>query len=375
EVLSVGVRLLNNQMMGMLIGGIVWGVLGDKRGRLSVLFGSILMYSLANLANGFVQDVETYAWLRLIAGIGLAGELGAGVTLVAEMLPPQTRGIGTTIIAGVGILGAVLAVIVSWVLSWRHAYWLGGVMGLMLLVLRVGVLESGLFQKIRELPVSKGNFFALFSERRRAIRYLAVILIGVPIWFTIGILITLVEEIAGQGLGMHPPPRAPTAVLLVYIGLAIGDFSSGWLSQLWQSRKRVLFAFLVLDALAIALYYSVATTSLFVFYGIILLLGIANGYWAVFVTVAAEQFGTNLRATAATTAPNFVRGAVVPMNLALLALRPQIGLVGASAAVGASVWLLAFAAVFAMEETFNKPLDFLEEEHHSAAPTRKKIEA
>lgn len=363
EILTVGVRLLNYQMGGMLIGGVLWGVLGDKRGRLSVLFGSILMYSLANLANGFVTDVETYAWLRLIAGIGLAGELGAGITLVSEMLPPQTRGIGTTIIAGIGICGAILAVVVSWYVPWNYAYWLGGIMGLLLLAMRVGVLESGIFQKVRASSVARGNFFSLFTDRGRARRYLAVILCGVPIWYAIGILVTLAGEIAGpEGLQMSPAPSAPTAVLMAYSGLAVGDFASGWISQLVQSRKRVLYGFVALNVVAIAAYFTVGTRSTTLFYASVLLLGVANGYWAVFVTVAAEQFGTNLRATATTTAPNFVRGAVVPMNLTFLALKPSLGVVGAALAVGTVVIVVAFVAIFGIEETFGKPMDFVEEE-------------
>lgn len=363
DVLPVGVRLLNYQMVGMLLGGVIWGVLGDKRGRLSVLFGSILTYSLANLANGFVSDVETYAWLRLIAGIGLAGELGAGVTLVAEMLPPQTRGIGTTIVAGVGICGAILAVVVSWYVPWNVAYWIGGAMGLGLLSLRIGVLESGIFAKLKESTVPRGNFFALFSERRRALRYAAVVLSGVPIWFAIGTLVTFASEIAGpQGLGMDPPPATPTAVMMAYIGLAIGDFGSGAVSQLLRSRRRVLFAFVGLNVVAIAAYFTVGTVSSAAFYACVLLLGVANGYWAVFVTVAAEQFGTNLRATATTTAPNFVRGSVVPMNLAFVALQPSLGIVGAALAVGVVVVTIAFVAIVGIEETFGKPMDFVEGE-------------
>jgi putative MFS transporter len=368
DVLTVGVRLLNYQMSGMLIGGILWGILGDKRGRLSVLFGSILMYSLANIANGFVADVETYAWLRLIAGIGLAGELGAGITLVSEMLPAETRGIGTTIIAGIGICGALLAVFVSWFVPWNYAYWLGGIMGLLLLAMRVGVLESGIFQKTKETSVSRGNFFALFTDARRATRYVAVILCGVPIWFAIGILVTLVSEIAGpEGLGMDPAPVAPTAVLMAYSGLAIGDFGSGWISQVLKSRKRVLYAFVGLNVVAIAGYFTIGATSTVLFYGCVLLLGIANGYWAVFVTVAAEQFGTNLRATATTTAPNFVRGSVVPMNLAFLALKPSLGVVGAALAVGAVVVIVAFVSILGIEETFGKPMDFVEGERPGGA--------
>jgi len=362
DILDVGVRLINFQMIGMLVGGVAWGALGDRRGRLSVLFGSILMYSLANIANGFVQDIESYAWLRLIAGVGLAGELGAGITLVSEMLPASKRGIGTTIVAGVGICGALIAVVVSWLVSWRAAYWIGGGMGLVLLTLRVGVLESGIFQNRKESRIARGNFFALFANMARARRYIAVVLSGLPIWFAVGILVTLASEISGpNGLQMSPAPEVGTAVLMIYSGLAIGDFASGGISQLWKSRRRVLFAFILANAVAIAAYFTVGATSVIAFHACVFLLGIANGYWAMFVTVAAEQFGTNLRATAATTAPNFVRGALVPMNMAFLALVPSVGPVGAAIIIGSVVAVIAFVAVFGIDETFGKDLDYLEE--------------
>ena len=362
DVLPVGVRLINYQMIGMLVGGVLWGALGDRRGRLSVLFGSILMYSLANIANGFVHDVESYAWLRLIAGVGLAGELGAGITLVSEMLPANKRGIGTTIVAGVGICGAVVAVLVSWLVSWRVAYWIGGGMGLFLLMLRVGVLESGIFQNRKESRIARGNFFALFSTRARARRYIAVVLSGLPIWFAVGILVTLAPDISGpNGLQMNPAPQVGTAVLMIYAGLAVGDFASGAISQLWKSRRRVLFTFIVANAVAIGAYFTVGATSVIAFHTCVFLLGVANGYWAIFVTVATEQFGTNLRATAATTAPNFVRGALVPMNMAFLALTAGWGPVGAALFIGGVVALIAFLSVFAIDETFGKDLDYVEE--------------
>lgn len=366
QVLEVGVLLINYQMVGMLLGGVIWGVLGDKRGRLSVLFGSILTYSIANVANGFVTDVETYAWLRLAAGIGLAGELGAGITLVSEMMPKETRGIGTTIIAGVGICGAVLAVFVARLVPWNVAYWIGGGLGLFLLALRVGVLESGLFQRTRESSVKRGDFFALFRSGARARRYVAIVLSGVPIWFAVGVLVTFAPEIAGPaGLGMDPAPVSGTSVLMMYLGLAVGDFASGWMSQAMQSRRRVLRAFVLFNVVPIAGYAASAallpaSIAPLAFYASIFVLGLANGYWAVFVTVAAEQFGTNLRATATTTAPNFVRGAVVPMTTAFLALRSTVGVVNGAMIVGVVVLVLALVAIEGIDETFGRDLDYVE---------------
>lgn len=359
ELLDRGVLLLNMQMGGMLLGGIAWGMLGDKRGRLSVLFGSIFLYSVANIANGLVQSVEQYAWLRLVAGIGLAGELGAGITLVSEIMARQTRGYGTTIVATVGILGAVVAVLVGDLTSWRTAYFVGGGLGLALLVLRIGLLESGMFESARVKTSERGNFFALFRPWARLKRYAAVILSAVPIWYVVGILITFSPEIA-RAMGTPELPKAGRAVMLCYIGLSIGDLASGVLSQLLRTRKRVLGAFIAATALAIIVYFSVGKTSLFAFYTSCLLLGVASGYWAVFATTASEQFGTNLRATVTTTAPNFVRGAVVPLTSVFQLCKPALGVVGSAMAVGAACLALAVTALFSLEETYGKDLDFLE---------------
>lgn len=357
---DVGVRLINWQMGGMLIGGILWGILGDKRGRLTVLFGSILTYSLANIANGFAQTVLQYEIMRFVAGIGLAGELGAGITLVAEVMPKEKRGIGTTVVAGVGILGAVVAALVGDAFSWRIAYFVGGGLGLGLLLVRVGVTESGMFRVAKASGVRHGDFFAFFRNGRRLRRYLAVITVGVPVWYAVGILVTFSPEIA-KGMGLTELPKPSTAVMLMYIGLAIGDFGSGFLSHLLKSRKRVLAGFLGLSSLSTVAYFTVGRVSLVAFYAVVVVLGIASGYWAVFVTVASEQFGTNIRATATTTAPNFVRGAVVLVTSSFQALKAPLGVVGSAALVGVVVLVLGFVSLLGLEETHGKDLDFVEE--------------
>ncbi|MFO0639996.1 MAG: MFS transporter [Polyangiaceae bacterium] len=357
---DVGVRLINWQMGGMLLGGILWGILGDKRGRLTVLFGSILTYSLANIANGFAQTVLQYEIMRFVAGIGLAGELGAGITLVAEVMPKEKRGIGTTVVAGVGILGAVVAALVGDAFSWRIAYFVGGGLGLGLLLVRVGVTESGMFRVAKASGVRHGDFFAFFRNGRRLRRYLAVITVGVPVWYAVGILVTFSPEIA-KGMGLTALPKPSTAVMLMYIGLAIGDFGSGFLSHLLKSRKRVLAGFLGLSSLATVAYFTVGRTSLVAFYAVVVVLGVASGYWAVFVTVASEQFGTNIRATATTTAPNFVRGAVVLVTSSFQALKGPLGVVGSAALVGVVVLVLGFVSLLGLEETHGKDLDFVEE--------------
>lgn len=357
---DVGVRLINWQMGGMLIGGLLWGILGDKRGRLTVLFGSILTYSLANLANGFAQTVLQYEIMRFIAGIGLAGELGAGITLVAEVMPRERRGLGTTVVAGVGILGAVVAALVGDAFSWRVAYFVGGGLGLALLLVRVGLTESGMFKGAKASGVSHGDFFAFFRNATRLRRYVSVILVGIPVWYAVGILVTFSPELA-SAMGLKTLPKPSTAVMLMYIGLAIGDFGSGLLSHLFKSRKKVLGGFLSLSALSTLAYFTIGRSSLTAFYVVVVILGIASGYWAVFITVASEQFGTNIRATATTTAPNFVRGAVVLVTLSFQALKGSVGVLWSAALVGAVVLTLGFVSLLGLEETHGKDLDFTEE--------------
>lgn len=360
ELTDVGVRLINWQMGGMLVGGLLWGVLGDKRGRLTVLFGSILTYSLANIANGLAQTVTQYEVLRFIAGVGLAGELGAGITLVGEVMPKESRGYATTAVAGVGILGAVVAAQVGDVFPWRIAYFIGGALGLALLLVRFGLRESGMFRSSKELGVRHGDFFALFRNPTRLRRYIAVILVGVPVWYAVGILVTFSPEIAAA-MGLVELPKPSRSVMLMYAGLAIGDFGSGALSQLLKSRKKVLAGFLLATAICVAMYFTVGRSSLSAFYGVIFALGVASGFWAVFVTVASEQFGTNLRATAATTAPNFVRGMLVLSTLSFQALKAHFGVVNAAAFIGIIEIGAALASLLALEETYGKDLNFVED--------------
>ncbi len=359
DILSTGVHLINMQMTGLLIGGIFWGVLADNLGRRAVLFGSILLYSIGNIANGMVQTVDQYAWLRFLTGIGLAGELGAGITLVAEIMSREGRGYGTTIVASLGLLGAVMAGLVGDLFPWRVAFFIGGGLGLSLLALRVGVRESSMFQAIKHQKVSKGNFFLLFSSGKRAIRYLSVVLIGIPTWFTMGILITFSPEI-GKAIGLATPPSPGRAVMFAYIGAAVGDVISGVLSQLMKSRKKALALFLTLCAAGIANYFIMGPTSLPMFYLSCFLLGMLGGYWAVFVTVASEQFGTNLRATVASTAPNFVRGAVVPLTLAFQGLKSSLGVPGSAVAVGSAALAIAYLSLAGLDETYGKDLDYVE---------------
>ena len=359
DLLGAGVGLLNAQLVGMLVGGVLWGIVGDRRGRRSVLFGSIFLYSAATFANGMIDSLAAYAVCRVVAGVGLAGELGAGVTLVAELLPERTRGLGTMIVAAVGVTGVVTASVVAGFFPWRTAYQLGGGLGVLLLALRIGVSESGLFTKVQSTGVRRGNFFALFSRASTCRKYVSVVLVALPIWFVIGVIVTFSPEL-GRDMGLDPAPEAGRAVLWYYVGLTVGDLTTGYLSQLARSRKRVLGAFLAMTSFIGALYFVVEAHSLHGYYGLCCALGWSSGYWAVFITMSAEQFGTNLRATAATTAPNFVRGAAVPLTMAFRALGPRMGVLRSAALLGALSVAIAFVALGQLEETYGKNLDFVE---------------
>jgi len=367
ELLNLGAYLLNWQMGGMLIGGILWGILGDKRGRLSVLFGSIILYSVANILNGTVQSLEMYALYRFVAGIGLAGELGAGITLVSEVMTKERRGYGTTIVAAFGIFGAVAGGLVAKMFDWRMAYYIGGRLGLALLILRVSAYESGMFNQLKKEAVSRGNFLSLLTHHHRLSKYLKGIMIGVPIWFVIGILITFAPEYAqALQIGIDASTgktiiTGANSIMYHYAGAATGALLCGLLSQYLRSRKKALLLFLIADALCVFIYVSMHGISVVLFYAFVFLFGIANGYWSVFMTVASEQFGTNIRATATTTTPNFVRGAVVPMTSLFLLLKSYSdNIITAALIVGILVLLVAFLALWRTEETYGKELDYLE---------------
>ncbi|MEM2126192.1 MAG: MFS transporter, partial [Candidatus Methanosuratincola sp.] len=360
ERLRYGVWLINLQMIGMLLGGLLWGILADKRGRLSVLFASIITYSLANLLNGLVESVYGYAIWRFIAGIGLAGELGAGVTLVAELMPAHLRGWGTTIIATVGILGAVVASLIGEAFPWRTAYFIGGGMGLALLLLRIGVGESGLFESLRRTAhVPMGDFFQIFRKRERFARYVYAILAGVPIWYVIGILITFSPDLFREA---HLNVSAGQAVMFAYIGLSVGDLLAGILSQILRSRKKPVLIWVSVSASLSILYNLLPFSQTESVYFMALFLGLFSGYWAVLVTSAAEQFGTNIRATVATSVPNWIRGSLVLSTLLWNAFQPFFTLRHSALVAGLIVFAIAVWSASRLRETFGEPLDFVEED-------------
>ena len=361
QVLNEGETIIMWQMMGLLIGGIIWGVIGDKKGRLSVLFGSILLYSLANIANGFVQTVEQYKWIRFIAGLGLAGELGAGITLVSELVSKEKRGIATSLVAGIGLTGAVFAFLIKQNFEWRTCYFIGGGMGLLLLILRVSVFESGLYYEAKETNVQKGNFFSFFNNRERFKKYILNILIGLPTWLIIGLLVTFSNEF-GKAMDIKEKIDPGKAIMFAYVFISIGDVLIGFISNWLKSRKKALYIYYAITILFIVLYFTIQWHgSANLMYFICAGLGFGTGFWAIFVTMAAEQFGTNLRATATTTIPNMVRGMLAIAILPLFKLlRNYTTYYNAGWIIAIIIMTISIYAVYKIEETFGKDLNFLE---------------
>lgn len=356
-----GQYVLNMQMAGLLLGGILWGILGDKLGRIKVLFGSILLYSLANIANGLVTTVDSYALIRFIAGIGLAGELGAGVTLVSETMSKENRGYGTMIVAGVGLFGAVLAnFIYIWSGSWQISYFVGGGLGLLLLFLRIGTYESGMFNEVAHKNISKGNVMLILGNRKNLMKYIYCILIGAPLWFVVGILITLSPEI-GRELGAKEPLNAGNGIMYTYIGIAIGDVFAGVLAQITKSRRITMLIFHILSLMSVIIYLSSNGITPDKFIWLCLFMGFSVGYWATFVTIASEQFGTNIRATVTTTVPNFVRGALIPITFLFNFFVGQYSLITACYAVMFILAALGLFSLSQLKESFGKDLDYVEE--------------
>ncbi len=363
QITTDGEAILQWQMWGLLLGGIIWGVMGDKRGRLSVLFGSIVLYSVANIANGFVETVDQYKWIRFVAGLGLAGELGAGITLVSELTAKEKRGIATSLVAGIGLTGAVVAFVMKENFHWRTCYFIGGGLGLLLLILRVSVFESGMFHDVKKQHVQRGNFFMLFNKGERFKRYVVSVLIGLPTWFVIGVLVAFSSEF-GKWFGIKEAIDPGKAIMYAYAAISVGDILIGFVSQWLRSRKKALYLFFGITALFMLLFFTVQWNgSANGMYWICAGLGFGTGFWAIFVTMGAEQFGTNLRATAATTIPNMVRGMLAIFILPLFQwLRAMDGVGYVKGGIYAAMIIMAISivAIVMSKETFGKDLNFVE---------------
>ncbi len=356
--------VINWQMGGLLLGGIIWGVLGDKKGRLSVLFGSIILYSGANFITGFIESVNQYAACRFVAGLGLAGELGAGITLVSELLPKKIRGIGTSLVAGIGLFGAVAAYFTFQIThDWRLCYKIGGVLGILLLFLRVKVAESGMFSQVKQQAVSRGNFFMFFQNANRFKKYLLAILIGLPTWYVVGILVNQSDRFAKEMFGSTTLDSG-RSIMFAYAGIAIGDISIGFISHSFNSRKKALLLFYSLTILSLFIFFSPLNQSNATMYAVCTALGFSTGFWAIFVTMGAEQFGTNLRATAATTIPNMVRGVLPLINMMFLTLFQKSwgwSLINSGIVTGIITVGITLVAFYFTEETIHKDLEYVEE--------------
>lgn len=359
NVKAVGITIINWQMFGLLLGGLLWGIIGDKLGRIRVLFGSILLYSVANFINGKVTSVDAYIIVRFIAGIGLAGELGAGITLVAETMKTEKRGYGTMIVSVIGLLGAAVANLVAKDMNWHWAYYVGGILGILLLFLRLGTYESGLYKDVENRGVSRGNFFMLFTSFSRFKKYLYCILVGAANWFVIGVLITLSPEF-GKAMGAKVPLNAGDAVFYSYIGIAIGGLASGLLSQVTRSRRLTVFIFLIISAISVVTYLNAAIINQQQFMWLCLFLGFGVGYWPIFVTIPAEQFGTNIRATVTTTVPNFIRASLIPINAAFAMFSTKYGMITSGYIIMGILTLIALLSLSQLKETFTTDMNYLE---------------
>lgn len=359
DLLSKGVWLINIQMAGMLIGGFIWGIIGDKMGRLSVLFGSIILYSTATFANAYAPNFEIYLLLRFLAGIGLAGELGAAITLVTEQMPQKFRGIGPAIIGGCGMLGAIFGAYIGGEYSWQFTYQLGGGLGFVLLILRLGVLESGLFNEMKGKTSNRGNLRLLFKNKDYIKKYISICVLGFPVWYVNGVVMTFTPEIA-KAWGMTQAPTVSEVVIYYFLGLTFGDLTGGFVSQYFQSRKKAIRLYLSLYALAAIVFFVIGNQSALIYKGLILFLGFCVGYSIVLLTLAAEQYGTNIRATVTTSSLNILRATVIPQTLLFEFLNPYIGTVNSAMAVGVVAILLAFWGLSNLEETFHKDLNYTE---------------
>lgn len=359
QIKNDGLFIINIQMLGLLIGGIIWGVLADKKGRLSVLFASIILYSLGNIANGFVQTVNQYALVRFISGVGLAGELGAGITLVSELLPKDKRGVGTSLVAGIGLSGAVLAYFMKQHFDWRTCYFIGGALGFILLFLRIKVAESGMFKEVKQSDIQKGNFLMFFNNADRFKRYMLSILIGLPTWYVIGILVSFSKEFA-QKMNVRGEIDPGKSVMFAYVAISLGDIVIGFVSQWLKSRKKALFLFYGLTVIGMVWFFNLQGASSQELYWACALLGFGTGFWAIFVTMAAEQFGTNLRATAATTVPNMVRGSLNLITILFTALQVSYSFIQSGIITAVVIMVIGSISAAFTRETFGKDLNFVE---------------
>lgn len=365
EIKNVGLTLENWQALGLLIGGVFWGVFGDRLGRLKVLFGSIAVYSAANLLNGLLtpgaHTLTFYSMLRFFSGLGLAGELGAAITLVSEAMKAEKRGLGTMIIAGFGLLGCALAAFLSAFtdISWQALFIAGGISGFVLLLLRIRVIESDLYLNQPETSVARGEFLSLFTNFKRFKKFVRCIGLGLPVYFVVGLPIKFATNF-GAAFNISGT-SVPIAIMMCYLFLALGDFVCNYLSQVMKSRKKPFYIFNALNLFAVLLFVYYPPQNAWQYHYIYCpILGFSVGYWALTVTIAAESFGTNLRATVTTSVPNFIRSAFIPIALCFTFFESRLGTVHSAMTVGLVCTSLSILSAFLMKETFGVNLNYQE---------------
>jgi len=361
QVTDTGALLLNSQQIGLLVGSVIWGVMGDRRGRASVMFGSIFLYSVGNILNAFVTSVPQYVALRFITGVGLAGEIGAGITLVCEILPRDKRGIGTTFVTGLGVAGAILAALMGKYLSWRTAFFVGGCLGLGLFFLRVFTHDSGLFERMsEERAIKRGSIKQLVTTPDLLVRFLSCVASGMPIYLTFSIFAVFSPEIA-PALGIKESVSISDVMLCVSVGLTLGDVLAGVISQLARRRKGPLIFLVLMNFVAAVTITMGLSRSSLGYLVLVFILGLTSGYWACLITTSAEQFGTNIRATVTTMVPNFVRATAIPITILFIQVKKYLSIQNTVLLVTFIVFSAAFWGLSRLRESFHADLDYYEE--------------
>lgn len=357
ETLNIGLSLLNYQLVGLMIGGVMWGVIADKYGRKKALFGSILIYSFANIANGYINSVNMYYWLRIIAGFGLAGELGVGISLITENVAKERRTISTAIVSFFGMLGASTGGWFGSIFEWQNCFLIGGFAGLLLLLLRLKVEESVMFNEIKDKNVSKGNIWMIIKNPKTLLTYFFCTLAGAASILFIGVFIQSTPEL-GKLFNLNI--TAGIALIWYYLGASVSEIIAGLLSKLLKERKAPIYIFYAISLLAITNFCVNVPNSPYFFYLNCLFLGFGLGWWSQLITLSAELFGINVRATAATSIPTFARAWNIPFSNIFKQNIPNLGIVNSAFGIGVIVVSLAIISITMVKETFENDANFIE---------------
>ena len=358
DTLNIGISLLNFQLIGLMIGGVLWGILADKFGRKTILFSSILIYSISNIANSYISSVDMYYWLRFIAGIGLAGELGVGISLITENIAKERRTVSTTVVSFFGMLGAATGGWLGSVFHWQTCFLIGGFAGFLLLLLRLNVEESHMYLGIKDSKVKKGNILLILKNPKSLITYFFCTLAGSSSFLFIGMFIQSTPEF---GKIFNISVTAGVALVWYYVGASISEVIAGILSKLLKERKAPIYIFYAISLLAIVIFCVHTPSSPRIYYIHCSLLGFGLGWWSMLITLSAELFGVNTRATAATSIPTFARAWNIPFTSVFKNNIPKLGILNSAFAVGVIVIALAIISATTIKETFENEANFIEE--------------